>query len=565
MKALSYIFISFIFLVFSCSRERNDEEGSLLNAAERLLAINADSASRLLDSISTPDGLDDKDFARWCMLRGKIVDKLYSPLPAPHHYNRAAEWYSSHGTAEEQAQILLYLGRSYAEDGAYDEAMATYIMALDVAEKNQLDNAIGYINSYMGDMYEDRAMWMLAIDKYKVAAEYFSKARNVKSHVCALRDIGREYAKMDSLSCALATLSIADSIANALNNWNLKADIANHIGNVYFLQEEYEKAKEYFYTSLRFGTDTMPSYIALISLYIDIDSLHKAKELLEGLSQDDSKYTYSIEKLYYEIYKQEGKYDLALENLEEFTYLTDSIMYAENQSKILNIEKKYSEQKNRAKIEELANSRKNYFIILIVCVLVIMVIVLVIFLYRKRVKEEFQKQQIELSNIKNELLNLSLELEKKKTQLSTIEEKGEEYQKMKGEAASLASAYRKLQYKLTVSSSIYKELIDVANQNKPSNGKSLLTDRYWQRIMNEITIIYPSLRAYVFNTCPEILDQEWQYCCFFMYGFDVNTEARLLNINPASVYTKHLRLKEKLKITLPSKVTLHDYLVEKLL
>ena len=231
----------------------------------------------------------------------------------------------------------------------------------------------------------------------------------------------------------------------------------------------------------------------------------------------------------------------------------------------MNIDKKYSDQKKLEKINELTNSRQIYFIISVVCALGILVIILSVLLYRKRVKEEFQKQQIELSNIKNELLNLSLELEKKKSQLSSMEEKGEEYQKMKGEAASLALAYRKLQHKLTVSSPTYKELADLANQNKSSNGKSLLTDRYWQRIMNEITTIYPSFRAYVFNAYPEISDQEWQYCCFFMYGFDANVEARLLNINPASVYTKHLRLKEKLRITLPAKTSLHDYLVEKLL
>ena len=565
MKALSYIFILFFLLSVSCSREKDNENNSLLNAAEQLLTINADSASRLLDSISAPDKLVGKDFARWCMLQGRIVDKLHTPLSTPYFYKKAMEWYSSYGTYEEQAQILLYLGRSYAEDGDYDEAMASYTMALDVAEKNRLDNNAGYINSYMGDMYEDRAMWTLAIDKYKIAAEYFSKARNMKSHVCALRDIGREYAKMDSLSCALATLLMADSIANTLNNRKIKADIANHIGNVYFLQEKYEKAKEYFYASLEVSNDSMPDYIALITLYLETDSLHKAKELLESSSETDSEYTYSIKYLYYEMYKREGKYDLALENLEEYKYLTDSLIYVENQSKILNIDKKYSDQKKLEKINELTNSRQIYFIISVVCALGILVIILSVLLYRKRVKEEFQKQQIELSNIKNELLNLSLELEKKKSQLSSMEEKGEEYQKMKGEAASLALAYRKLQHKLTVSSPTYKELADLANQNKSSNGKSLLTDRYWQRIMNEITTIYPSFRAYVFNAYPEISDQEWQYCCFFMYGFDANVESRLLNINPASVYTKHLRLKEKLRITLPAKTSLHDYLVEKLL
>lgn len=565
MKTLLYICMLFFLFTVSCSRKKSREDGSLMKRVEKLLAIDADSALQLLDSISDPDKLDDDAFAHWCMLQGKVVDKLHTPLPPPYCYRRAAEWYSSNGTPEEQAQILLYQGRSYAEDGDYDEAMATYTMALAIADKNKLGNSAGYIHSYMGDMYEDRAMWTLAIEKYKVAAEYFNKAGNVKSHVCALRDMGREYAKMDSLSCALATLSMADSIAKSLNNNDLKADIANHIGNVYLLQEEYEKAKEHFYASLKLDTDTVPDYIALVTLYLETDSINKAKELLDGLLQYNPEYTYSIKNMYYEIYKKERRYDLALENLEEYKYLTDSLIYIENQSKILNIDKKYNDQKKLEEINRLANSRRIYLIVSIVCILGILVIILSVLLYRKWVKEKFQKQQIEISNMKNELLNLSLELEKKKTLFAALEEKGEEYRKVKGEVASLASAYRKLQYKLTVSSSTYKELIDLANQNRASNGKSLITDRYWQRIMNEVTSIYPSLRAYVFNIYPEISEQEWQYCCFFMYGFDVNTEARLLNINPASVRTKHLRLKEKLKIALPSKTSLHNYLVEKLL
>ena len=160
---------------------------------------------------------------------------------------------------------------------------------------------------------------------------------------------------------------------------------------------------------------------------------------------------------------------------------------------------------------------------------------------------------------------LSLELEKRKAQLIDLKKESDEYQKQKGRIAELVSACRKLQYKLTVSSSIYKELANLASQNKYSVGKSLLTERHWTRIENEIMTIYPSLKSYIFNVCPEMSDQEWRYCCFFMCGFDVNTEARLLDINPASVRTKHLRLKEKLKITLPPKTSLYDYLVGELL
>lgn len=565
MKSLSYLFSIFILITTGCSQERNSEYSSLLNTAEQLLKTDADSAHRLLDSISNPDQLNNKELAHWCMLQGKVIDSLHTLLPAPYYYKQAAEWYSSNGTTQEHAQILLYLGRSCVDDGDYDEAMTAYTNALDVADKNKLDNSAGYINSYMADMYEERAMWTEAINKYKMAAKYFKKTKNSKSYACALRDVGREYAKMDSLSLALTTLSMADSIANTLSNKYVKADITNHLGNVYLLQKDYEKAKKCFHAALKLVTNPIPDNIALIGLYIETDSLSKAKMLIERLPQDNPEYTYSIKYLYYEIYKQEGKYNLALENLEGFAFLTDSLILAENQSKILNIDKKYNDQKNREKIKELKNNRLIQLTISIMCGLVAIIIGLSTLLYRKKTKEKLQKQLIEISNTKNELLNLSLELEKKKTLLSTLNKKGEEYRKLEGEAASLATAYRKLQNKQTVSSEIYKTLVELTNQNKLGSNSSLITVRHWQRIIDEITAIYPTLRSYVFNVYPDISDQEWQYCCFFMYGFDVNTESRLLNINPASVRTKHLRLKEKLKITLPAKTSLYDFLVGKLL
>lgn len=48
-----------------------------------------------------------------------------------------------------------------------------------------------------------------------------------------------------------------------------------------------------------------------------------------------------------------------------------------------------------------------------------------------------------------------------------------------------------------------------------------------------------------------------------MYGFDTNTEAKLLNITVDSVRKKRLRLRRKLDITLTdNNSTLYEYLIE---
>lgn len=113
----------------------------------------ADSASVLLNSIQAPDELTDKDFAHWCMLCGKVTDEAATGLLPIYQWQRAQQWFTEHGTAEEQAQIDLYLGRAYVEDGEYDKAMQIYADALQLAKEHQAYNVAGYICAYMADLY----------------------------------------------------------------------------------------------------------------------------------------------------------------------------------------------------------------------------------------------------------------------------------------------------------------------------------------------------------------------------------------------------------------------------
>ena len=563
MKNIVYAII--ILLAFAeCSKQQSASE-KLLDEVEKIIEINPDSASTLLGNVSSPETLDDRSFARWCMLSDKITDKIHTPILPTYHLERAYKYFLSEGYEEEQAQILLYLGRSYAEDGDYDQAMTIYTKALEVAEKNTFKNLTGYINCYIGDLYEEKGMFEQANTKYKLGAKHFRLAQNFDSYACALRDIGREYAGMDSLSQALKVMFMADSIANMSKNIAIKASILNGIGNIYLIQQKYDKAKPYYHKALLHGTNIMPNYIALVQMYIETDSLAKARDILQTLPQENPEYAYSINNLYHLIHKKEKKYDLALNNMEECLILLDSIVRAENQMNILNIEKKYNNLKHREKINDLTISRQKYIIISILCILSILAVLAVYLWYRKKIAADIHKQQIELSNVKLQLVHLSIELEKKQQKLSTLEEKNEEYNKMKEEIASVISNYKKLQNKLISDSPIYKNLAHLANQNIPGTNKSLITEKQWLLIEKEITSIYPNLYSYILDICPELSDQEWKYCCFCMFGFDITSEAKLLNINPTSVSTKRLRLKQKLNIMVPAKMPFYEYIALKLM
>ncbi|MBV3833623.1 MULTISPECIES: tetratricopeptide repeat protein [Bacteroides] len=560
MKNSIGIIIISILVLSGCNKQSMSD--SLLNEVEKVIAVNPDSASNLLKSISSPEKLDDKTFARWCMLSGKITDEIFNSILPTYQLERAYEWYSSHGSPDEQVQILIYLGRSFFADGDYDKAMSIYTNALDIAEKNKLNNLTGYTYSYIGDLYGEKFMRTEAIKRYKAAAECFKKENNTDSYACALRDVGREYACIDSLSRALKILTIADSVARNTKNIEVTASIDNALGNIYAMQNKYDKAEEYFLKAL-VGRETMPDYMALIDLYIASGAINKAKELLSKIPQDNPKYTYSIKYLYYQIYNEEKNYKEALTNLKEYIEITDSIIYADNQSKILNIESKYNHLKISKEIDRLKIKQQSYIIVLAICIGILLLIIIGYLLYRKKAKEKIQRQQEELNRIKTDLLYVSLELEKKKRLLDTFKEKNESYDEMQEEISLLTTNYKQLQSKILENSPLHKELIHLANQNKPRNNKPLIADKQWKLIADEITYIYPNLRKYIYSRCPNLPEQDFWYCCLYISGFDTNTEAKLLNITVDSVRKKRLRLRQKLNIILPdNNATLYEYLIE---
>ena len=562
MRKSIAIIITSILVLSGCNKQQSVSD-RLLNEVEKAIAINPDSASNLLKSISSPEKLDDKAFARWCMLSGKITDEIFNSILPTYQLERAYDWYSSHGSPDEQVQILIYLGRSYFADGDYDKAMSIYTNALDIAEKNKLNNLIGYTYDYIGDLYREKIMRTEAIKRYEIAAEYFKKEKNTDSYACALRDIGREYAEMDSLSHALHILIIADSVANKTKNIEVTASINNALGNIYAMQNKYDKAEKYLLKALLTGREKMPDYVALIDLYTTSGSINKAKELLSKIPQDNPQYTCSIKYLYYQIYNAEENYKEALVNLEEYVNMVDSIVYADSQSKILDIESKYNHLKISKEVDRLKIKQQSYIIISIICIITLLLITIGYLLYRKKAKEKIQRQRDELYLIKTNLLNVSLELEKKKRLLDTFKEKNEYYNKMQEEIILLTANYKELQNKSLENSPLFKELTHLTTQNKPRNNRSLITDEQWKLITDEITHIYPNLHRYIYSLCPDLQIQDFMYCCLYMYGFDTNAEAQLINITVDSVRKKRLRLRQKLGITLPNNnTTLREYLIE---
>lgn len=100
MKHLSYVLTLVLIFFVACRRQQS--VSTPLNAAERILKDNPDSAFRIIQSIPYPDKLDKEDLVRWCLIAGKAADKLNTSLPPSYYFDHAYSWLIKYGITKDQ-------------------------------------------------------------------------------------------------------------------------------------------------------------------------------------------------------------------------------------------------------------------------------------------------------------------------------------------------------------------------------------------------------------------------------------------------------------------------------
>lgn len=564
MKALLYAMLLFLLIIPGCKKENHILP--LLQTAGQFLPTYADSASLLLDSISDPDGLDDEDFARWCMVSGKVTDETATGLLPLYQWKRAQEWFMQHGTAEERAQVALYLGRAYVEDGEYDKAMQVYADALELAKGHQAYNVAGYICTYMADLYGFRNITSECLKKRKEAGEFFKEAGNYKSYAYALKELACEWTLIDSFSYAMPLLHKADSISQLIPNKDLAAAIANAQGISYEMQQKYDSAEIYYLKAIATGSaESYKDSVALSQAYIKDNQLAKAYEIIEAVTKDD-KLSYNINEVYYQLYKAEGKYKEALHYKEICSDILDSLTMLQSETKVLEIEKKYNNAKIREENELLRVAQQRNIIIIVIILFLFLLSTAGYIIFRQKSRAKIYRQQAEMDKIKIEFLHLSVELEEKKQSLQNALTNKEEYSnKLKQEIEIISHKYSQLQKQGLETSAVGKKLISLSKKSKLEGSQLISTDKAWRTIMIEVDKIYPRFYSLLKEAFLNLTESERQYCYLHIFGFDANDEAKLLGINPDSVRMKRTRINQKQQKQPEEGISLRNYLIKYLL
>lgn len=553
MKSFIYILLtSLTFLVVGCQNE--SEEIRLINQAERLFDAYPDSVITTLDSIPLLEEMSPRLIARWCMLYARAADKIEDEMPYTNQLEIALKYYQKKKMREEEAEIGLYLGRSYVEDKEYEKAMRAYSDALEVALAIKDYNRAGYICSYMGDLYEVDLRYILAAEKYKESGKYFHLANNTTSYVRAFVNEAHSYSIADSSYLALASLKQAEMVMDSLNVEEVRFYVYNGLSNIYNNLGDYDLAEYYILRCIELDPEEIASdYLVLTDISLKCMDMEKAEYYLKkaNIFTNNELVLPTIVYYNYKIKKEQGDFEIALSFHEQYVAIEDSLINVGKSVDIYDADQKYERLKlHNENIELVLKNQKSYlFILLLLFAIALLVIFYLMTLRRKN--RSLLKQQEEINDLNQNIYHLSIELREKEEQLKLQEnslhlakEELVSYENIKKEVEDLRHRLINLREIKILNSSLAQKIKRMSQTVWSKASQAVIDEKMWIDIEVLMVEVYPDIVKALRDA--DLSFSEMHLCFLTLFKLDTKAMSTLLNIIPTSVDKTRLRVRKKL-------------------
>lgn len=553
MKSFIYILLtSLTFLVVGCQNE--SEEIRLINQAERLFDAYPDSVITTLDSIPLLEEMSPRLIARWCMLYARAADKIEDEMPYTNQLEIALKYYQKKKMREEEAEIGLYLGRSYVEDKEYEKAMRAYSDALEVALAIKDYNRAGYICSYMGDLYEVDLRYILAAEKYKESGKYFHLANNTTSYVRAFVNEAHSYSIADSSYLALASLKQAEMVMDSLNVEEVRSYVYNGLSNIYNNLGDYDLAEYYILRCIELDPEEIASdYLVLTDISLKCMDMEKAEYYLKkaNIFTNNELFLPTIVYYNYKIKKEQGDFEIALSFHEQYVAIEDSLINVGKSVDIYDADQKYERLKlHNENIELVLKNQKSYlFILLLLFAIALLVIFYLMTLRRKN--RSLLKQQEEINDLNQNIYHLSIELREKEEQLKLQEnslhlakEELVSYENIKKEVEDLRHRLINLREIKILNSSLAQKIKRMSQTVWSKASQAVIDEKMWIDIEVLMVEVYPDIVKALRDA--DLSFSEMHLCFLTLFKLDTKAMSTLLNIIPTSVDKTRLRVRKKL-------------------
>ena len=523
---------AFIGMLFfhSCDSHRANRE---MKQIETMMKEHPDSARAMLENMGAHHLMNEKSYAHWCMLLGRVRDeqqkakRANNPL-STRQWLKAQAYYDRKGTPQERAEIRLYTGRSQKDDGEYDAAVDTYKDGLSLVAKSNDYSLAGYLSSYLADLYLQKELFDLALEKYNEAADFHARSGNRRSQALAQRDVVYCYLEEGLRAEALSTLQRADSIADLTGDSTVIHAISSDFGVVYCQMGRMDEAETHLITHIN-PKDPWPTYLALADVYIRKKEYAKAREYAEKALSESTKG--DVLRLQYLIEKAEGNLAKAIDYLEQYKDYVDAHYAKQNRINVYEVEQRYDKsqlENENIRLQVAILYRTLAIVILSVCAAIGLL------MFRRAKNRRIRRQQEALRQKENEIRILTVQMNQMKSTLDERQEsEASHYRAQKEKIEALEEALAEKKGQILQSSTVGKKVVRVIRQG--AAAKVSLSARDWTALEGDIKSLYP--QAYAFFTGKiktEKSGAPWKLCLLSFFNSDTKAEAFLLGLTDDS-------------------------------
>lgn len=603
-------------LGFSC-RQGAKQISPEMAMIDSIMWDHPDSALTLLEKMPKPSPSDKLNDATWCLLYTQAQDKTYKKHTSDSLINIALRYFDPREDGRRKAQAWFYKGAVCRDLSRLEEATACYVRARDLMGSFDDPLFASLICQTLGRVYREQHMYDKAFELFREAVSYVTQVPRRDDWSHAYSELGRTFAECEQLDSARYYFECSLENGVLIDDLKVQSMAIGELGVVCQVEGDYEKALEYtkkeLVLNLLLGNDrNIPqSKYGLGGVYYYMNELDSAKKYFQ-----ESLYSFRIDtkceayKILYIISRRQGKYEEAIDYIEQYRHYNDSINDIDRTRVIAEVQVKYDNEKleNEKKTLLLEKERLQRSI-LWGGIITIVLIGLIAFGYQRKLwlkerglrksEEEIQEYLSNLHDNEEMILkkqaliqSLSRDLEDKENLEGVVNEQIEQIDRLRSDTESLKSKNQEYQRKID-------EYVQLAEQNKDrvikleklSNQNLLLKAREsflinyinshvdffkklrenpcqsldWLLLFESLDVLHNSFYSRLRKEFPSLKEMDLQVCCLIKAGLTTSQIADVFCISSPSVTKKKSRIRERINQSkegfLDAKITLDVFLI----
>ncbi len=448
-----------------------------------------------------------------------------------------------------KAAALNYLGILDTKESKTEEALASYLEALDLSQNLQDSTNIGLTFHNLGMFYRRQK-------EYNKAKQYLKKSIHIKENLVDVEDLALShhmlavtyYQNKQLDSCRFHIAIVKDLPCSDLR----KSKANGSLALLYYSNKEYDKAIQIYKENISISkkakdlNELSVSYLNVAVLYNALQQYDTAVPYLDSAIAEAKKIKNNglLRTQYYSksnLNETRGAYEQALQDYKIYKMYNDSINNTEKTKRITELELNYKFDKEKQASElrlENETSKKQLYLLLFVIATILGGIIF--WLTRKNAK-----QRIALSN--EELA--TEQLEKVKAELALVTKEKE----LKN--AVIENSLR--QEVLSKTLGDIKEIIKLENEKErktalQSLSASLLSEKATKTNITDlksyIDTVSMDFKVILDNKFPDLKEKEKELLCLMTLGLNATEISKLQNNTVSAIKSARSRIRKKIGV-----------------